>query len=739
MTNTFVARVGRWCFRHKWSVLAIWLVAVAVGILAAGPVFNSLKNDRGPSSLESVAGSNQLNSNNTSAGTVLATVSGVDPDAPAVKQAVTAAAADVSRITGVASVITPYADGLPPAQAAALIAKDHRGVLIQARLGELADGSVTTTTDAVAGRLHALGTDLGAELGPGVSVLVGGSNLINRQANAQVQHDLSTAEDLSLPITLVILVVVFGGIVAAGVPVFGALVAIAGSFTVLLVFSKLTNLDSNAVTVVTLLGLGLSIDYGLLLVARYRDEITAGYEPTEAVARAWATAGRTIVFSGLTVAAALSGMLVFGVTGLSALGAAGISITVVSVVVAMTFTASLLGLFGRRVRPSRRSVARLERRLARHGDSSGFFAGLARVVQRRPLVTALATAALLIGAGLPLLTTTVVVDDLDGLPRSLESVKILDVLSDQYGVARSNAVVVVARTDPATLDQWAQRFASSADVQRVHPAEAVAPGLSRINLDPVGTAEGPAALRLVDAIRSDRPPAQSSWVTGDAGFHRDIIGLILSRLPYAIALAVGAMVVLLFAMTGSIVAPIKAVVMNVVSLGASFGVLNAVFEHGFGAGLLHTTTVTGITPFVIVLVFAFAFGLSMDYEVFLLARIKENVDHGVPNDEAVRRGLQRSGRIITSAALLLVVVFACFLVGRVANIQQIWLGLAIAVAVDATLVRCLLVPATMTLLGRLNWWSPRPLARLHGRLGLVQRLSEQPSTVDTPVPAPTLV
>jgi RND superfamily putative drug exporter len=322
-------------------------------------------------------------------------------------------------------------------------------------------------------------------------------------------------------------------------------------------------------------------------------------------------------------------------------------------------------------------------------------------------------------------------------------VKVLDVLSDQYGVARSNAVVVVARTDPATLDQWAQRFAGSADVQRVHPAEAVAPGLSRINLDPVGTAEGPAALRLVDAVRSDRPPAsalaehpsdQASWVTGDAGFHRDIIGLILSRMPYAIALAVGAMVVLLFAMTGSVVAPIKAVVMNVVSLGASFGVLNAVFEHGFGSGLLHTTTVTGITPFVLVIVFAFAFGLSMDYEVFLLARIKENVDHGVPNDEAVRRGLQRSGRIITSAALLLVVVFACFLVGRVANIQQIGLGLAIAVAVDATLVRCILVPATMTLLGRLNWWSPRPLGRLHRRLGLAQRLSEQPSTIDTPVP-----
>ena len=737
MTQTFVARIGRWCFRHKWTVLAGWLVAVAIGVVSAGPVFSSLTNDRGPSSLESVAGNNQLNGTSTSAGTVVGVVTGIDPDAASVRQAVTRAADDITRIPGVASVVTPYKEGLPAASA--LIAKDQRGLLIQARLGPLTDGATDTATDAVAARMHALAPDLGPQAG----VLVGGGNLINREVNGQAQKDLSTAEDLSLPITLVILVIVFGGLLAAGVPVLGAVVAVAGSFGLLLAFSKVTNLDSNAITVVTLLGLGLSVDYGLLLVARYRDEITAGHEPAEAIGRAWATAGRTIVFSGLTVAAALSGMLVFGLTGLSALGAAGISITLVSVLVAMTFTAALLGMFGRRVRPSKRSMARLERRRARSGDArvdgrsassrgEGFFAGLARAVQRRPLVTALATGALLLGAGLPLLSITVVVNDLDVLPRSLDSVKVLDVLADEYGVARSTAVVVVARTDAATLDQWAsQRFTNNPDVARFDSAEQVTPGVSRLNVDPVGPAEGPAALRIVDAVRADRPPAQASWVTGDAAFHRDILGLILHRLPWAIGLALGAMVVLLFAMTGSLVAPIKAVVMNVVSLGASFGVLSAVFEHGVLSGLLHTTTVSGITPFVIVIVFAFAFGLSMDYEVFLLARIKENVDNGMPNDEAVRRGLQRSGRIITSAALLLVVVFSCFLVARVGNIQQIGLGLAVAVLVDATLVRCVLVPATMTLLGRFNWWAPRPLTRLHRRLGLDRHLAEQPSTVDT--------
>src|SRR5262245_36024614 len=251
MTQTFVARVGRWCFRHKWTVLAGWVVAVAIGVVCGGPVFSSLANDRGPSSLESVAGSNQLNSTSTSSGTVIGVVTGIDPDAAAVRQAVTRAADDIARIPGVATVITPYREGLPPGSS--VIAKDQRGLLIQARLGALPDGSVDSTVDAVKARLHALVPDLGPQAGS----LVGGGNLINREVNGQAQKDLSTAEELSLPITLVILVIVFGGIVAAGVPVLGAVVAVAGSFGALLAFSKVTSRDSNAITVVTLLGLGL--------------------------------------------------------------------------------------------------------------------------------------------------------------------------------------------------------------------------------------------------------------------------------------------------------------------------------------------------------------------------------------------------------------------------------------------------------------------------------------------------
>jgi RND superfamily putative drug exporter len=255
----------------------------------------------------------------------------------------------------------------------------------------------------------------------------------------------------------------------------------------------------------------------------------------------------------------------------------------------------------------------------------------------------------------------------------------------------------------------------------VRPAQPAGVGLARVELALAGGDQDPAAQDLVRRVRADRPPGAESWVTGDAAVLIDLLGLIGKDLPWAVGVTMLAMVVLLFAMSGSLVVPVKAILANVVSLGATFGVLVAVFEHGVGAKLLHTLTIGGLDPFLVVIVFAFAFGLSMDYEVFLLGRIREYVLHGHDSDTAVRRGLQRTGRIITSAALLMVVVFGCFVATKMGAIQQVGLGLTVAVLIDATVVRCLLVPATMTLLGKWNWWAPAPLARLHKRMRLGER------------------
>ena len=296
--------------------------------------------------------------------------------------------------------------------------------------------------------------------------------------------------------------------------------------------------------------------------------------------------------------------------------------------------------------------------------------------------------------------------------------RVADEIKTRFGRSFAPAVTLIARTGAADLDAYAARWSADPAVGRVQPAKPVGSGLAAVELNLRGGPQDDAAQDLVHRIRADRPAGVQSWVTGDAAVLVDLVDLIVDDLPLALGITLTAMLVLLFAMTGSVVVPVKAILANVVSLGATLGVMVAVFEHGWLSGVLGTLTVGGLDPFVVVILFAFAFALSMDYEVFLLGRVKEYVDAGDDTDTAVRRGLQHTGRVITSAALLMVIVFGCFAAAKMGSIEQIGLGLTTAVFIDATVVRCLLVPATMTLLGRWNWWAPAPLRRLHRRIGL---------------------
>jgi RND superfamily putative drug exporter len=747
MRENLVGRVGRWCFRHWVWVLVGWTVAVAAGIAATGPLFGRLADSGIPPSVESVAGTTVLNADNDSAGTVAGVIDGVDPASDEVRAAVTGAAGRLNLIPGVRSVADPYNPYLPPGAAQALVSSDRRAVLLSVTLSDLTRGETDTAVTAITEELHGLADDL-----PGARVDVGGTAALSRQVTRAVREDLQRAEFISLPITLLVLVLVFGGLVAAGLPVLTAAVSVAAAMGVLLGFSTFTDVDQDGVTVVTLLGLGLSIDYGLLLVARYREELVRGHDRDVAIGRAWSTAGRTIAFSALTVAAALSGLLMFDVSVLTALGAAGVSIAIVAMLASLTFTAALVGMLRRWIRPSKRD----RRTVAGGGDGAGagggdgagagggegtgdgvgdgergFFARLSRTVQRRPVLVAVATGAVLLMAGAPLVSTGVKLPRLEGIPRTIEGARVADALTERFGQRPTAAITVIARTDTATLDSWAAGWRSDPAVARIAPADERS-GVAYVGIDVVGEAQGPAARDLVQRLRANRPPASQSWVTGDAARLTDLLGLIDDGLPLALGVTALAMLMLLFLMTGSLVVPVKAILANVVSLGATFGVLTAVFAHGFGSGLLDTLTIGALNPFVVVVVFAFAFGLSMDYEIFLLARIKEYVDAGADTDTAVRRGLQNTGRVITSAALLMVIVFACFAAARIGNIEQIGLGLTVAVLIDATIVRCLLVPATMTLLGRWNWWAPRWLTRLHERIGLSERSTLDPDREPEP-------
>jgi RND superfamily putative drug exporter len=347
----------------------------------------------------------------------------------------------------------------------------------------------------------------------------------------------------------------------------------------------------------------------------------------------------------------------------------------------------------------------------------GFFAGLARFTQRWPAPVALVTVTGLVLAGYPLLRVDMVVPGIESLPSSIESVAVSNALTERYGLSPQPPIRVVARTDPASLDAWAARWRTDPEVARVQPARDAGQGLATVALEVRGPDQGQGAQDLVRRLRADRPAGVDSWVGGQAAVLVDVLDKLRVSLPWAGAVTAAAMLVLLFLMTGSIIVPLKAIVMGVVSLGASLGVMVLLFQDGLLSGPLDTMTVGGLNPFVLAVVFAFAFGLSMDYEVFLLGRIKEYVDAGLDTDTAVRRGLQHTGRIITTAALLMLIVFGAFGLAEFSDIEQIGVGLFVAVLVDATIVRCLLVPAAMTLLGRWNWWAPGPLRRLHQRLG----------------------
>ena len=692
-------RIGVWCFHRRLPVVGIWLLVMVGGAVAIGPLFAGMGDTTTLSGTETGRAQSVIDGSIDHGEQFFAVVDGIDTGSAETTAALSDAVTAVRGITGVQDAQGPVASG------------DGRAASIFITLAP-AESQYQPFTDTQT-RL----TELSAAL-PGATVSFGGGDLIGDDANAAVQDDLRNAEIYSLPMTVLLLLIIFGGVAAAALPAVAAIATMLGATAVLLGFSSVVTIDANAITVVTLLGLGLSIDYGLLLVARFRDELTRTGDRIEAVAAAWHTAGRTIGFSALTVVAALAGLLAFDVGELRALAAAGIATVIVGMLAGITLTAALLGFVGRWIKPRRRH---------HHTDAeSGFFAGLARRTQRRPWLTLAGCAVVLLGLAAPLLHVIIKVPQLEGLPRTLESVRVADVLDQRFGISSQAGVAVLARTDPATLDTYAQRWTADPQVTRVEPAGAVGTDVSIVVFDVDGDGQGAGAQALVDRLRQDRPTGYESWVTGDAARLMDLQDRLVEGLPLAVAIVVLSMLVVLFLMTGSVVVGVKAIVVSALSLAATFGVLTAVFQDGVLASPLGMLTVGGLSPYMIVIVFAFAFGLSMDYEVFLLARIKEFYDAGESPDAAVRHGLQRSGRIITSAALLMLIVFACFATADIGALQQIGLGLFVAVLIDATLVRCLLSPALMTVLGRAAWWAPAPLRRLHDRFGL-HEASELPA------------
>jgi uncharacterized membrane protein YdfJ with MMPL/SSD domain len=606
-----------------------------------------------------------------------------------------------------------------------------------------------------------------------IETKVGGNVAVSVAINKQISADLERAEMITFPIVAILLLIVFGGLVAAGLPLLIGGVAILGAFAILRVLASVTDVSVYAVNVVTMLGLGLAIDYALFIVTRFREELGYGNGDVKgALERTMATAGRTIIFSGLTVSTSLLGLLIFPVMFLRSIGMGAIAATLVAMLAALTILPATLAVLGSRVNAL--SIQHLFRRnssfqrQAASTETRGAWYRISEMVMRRPVVVALAVLAVLVTLGLPFLRVAFSTPDVKVLPSNQEARIVSDRLAQDFAQQGNSQLVIAIRTpgdalsptNLASLDTYVRTIKnmpgvvsvdslvtvnpslSLADYQQpyAHPGTnpqltALAAQLANGDTTKITVAMQPAdhSAAAEDIVRQLRAIQASGGIVplvgGITAYQIDLLASLSATLPYALLVIVVAVSMLLFLMTGSLLMPLKAIVLNILSLSATFGALVWIFQDGHLQNLLGFQSTGSIDATQPILIFAIAFGLSMDYEVFLLSRIKERFDETGDNRAAVSSGLQRTGRLITSAALLLAVVLGAFGASKIITIQEIGIGLAIAVIIDATLVRMLLVPATMRLLGKWNWWAPAPLRTIWQRVGLSEGTRHVRSTV----------
>ncbi|MDR2565041.1 MAG: MMPL family transporter [Bifidobacteriaceae bacterium] len=630
-----------------------------------------------------------------------------------------------------------------------LVAKDQDGFLLTVDIAkDLTEEEEDRAVTAVVSRLHQAAEELPKAV-DGVKVLVGGEHLILTEIIDDMKHDLELGEFISLPVALIVMVLVFAGFLAAAMPVVGALASILTCMGVVFGFTYVTDIHTSVINVISLVGVGLSIDYGLLVVSRFREEVRRlGADDLQdhaqvktavagGVRATVTTAGRTVFYSALTIAVCVAGLMAFDASILRTFGLAGLIVVLLALGTATTLVPGLLMLAGHRlIRPSWLSrVPVLSFLYARASDVSpdtGVFSKLAGAVQKRPWWVMGGVVAVLILLALPIRDLELRNSTVELLPSSSPQRAFLDELEDNYPLSGVDSIQVISTGSLPDTEKFAQDKLDSIKGTELEKADAGAAGgqtegsaaIQRDGYVEVVLAvtaedpEGPEARAAVKKIRSLAPQDFEIHVTGPAARLADFEDKLAKGGPVALGIVVAAAFILLFLFTGSILIPLKALITNGLSLLACLGLVTWIFQGGHLGSVLGFTAVNGIESYILVLLLIFGFGLAMDYEVFLISRIKESWDSNHDPQLSVSEGLQHSGRIITSAALIIVMVFLGFAAGRLVIIKEIGLGLALAVFLDATLVRMLLVPATMSILGKWNWWAPGPLARLHDRLSL---------------------
>jgi trehalose monomycolate/heme transporter len=717
---------GRIVYRRRRLVLVIAALGVIFAAAWGTGVFGALQNAGGfsdPGSQSQRAADLAARTFGRDAGDVVVLYSSPAQTvrSPAFRSAVTQALARLPH-SKVASYETYWSTRSPQ-----FVSANGRETYAVLEMAGPTDSARQASYDAIKGQLGA----------PGLRAQVGGTVPTYEAINKQVTSDIGRAEGFSMPVLLVLMLVIFGSLVAASLPLAIGGIAILGSFTALRLLTLATPVSIYSINITTILGLGLGIDYGLFLVSRFREELHRQNSVPDAVARTMATAGRTVAVSGITVAMALAGLMLFPQTFLRSMGYGGVATVLVDLLAALTVMPALLAVAGPKV-----NALRIRRSVRRPpgADRSGAWYRVARSVMRRPVAYVSVIVVVLLALGSPFLRITWGGTDATALPAGAGPRVVTEALNRDFpGNPTSPIEAVVAFGGPVAGSQ-ARGAALSSYVQRLGQV----PGVSGAQVTAIrgdvarvdvryGPAPNSAPARAIAAqARSVAPPPGArAYIGGQTAQLVDELSSLGRTLPLMALVVVLATFVLLFLAFGSVVLPVKAVVMNALSLSAMYGVVVWIFQEGHLSGLLQFTPNGTIDPTMPILMFAIMFGLSMDYEVFLLSRIREQYDLTGDNTASVAAGLQRTGGIITSLALLLVVVVGAFSASGITFIKLMGVGMIVALVIDATVVRTLLVPATMRLLGPANWWLPRPLRRVYARYGI-----RDDDSLPGPVPEP---
>jgi trehalose monomycolate/heme transporter len=757
------AGLGKLIYKRRWTVFIAGIIFLVLSGVYGTSVFSNLKpggfNEPNSESTKAlVAMQDKLGRDDVALIVFFTSKDGTTVDNPAYKQAVEATLAKINGKEGVGTITTFYNSG-----ASQLVSANKQSTYAVVGL----NGDDATIANHMK-TLRPLIT------GDTLTVQLGGEPAINEEISKQVSEDIKNAEILTFPILTVLLIFIFGSLIAASLPLAIGGLTILGAFLLLAGLTQFADVSIFASSIVTILGLGLAIDYSLFVVSRYREELVKykGDVPA-ALTKTMQTAGRTVVFSGLTVAISLLSLLVFPQMFLRSMGLGGATAVLVAMIASITVLPAILALLGKRINSL--SVLALVRRNrpVLKDEKQGFWYSFSHLVMRRPVIVLIITLVPMIYVGLPFMRINFSVPDAKSLPAKFESRIVADKLESDFPRNETGPIQVVVRTngtvsEAANLEalyDYTRQINAIPGVKRVDSLVTLNPQLDKTTYQQfyaeAARSQNPQAAqayarfakdnytlvsvlyetdtlagetqKIVKDIRALSVPAgMSVEVGGRTAYLIDFLATLQASVPVALALIVGVIFVLLFLMLGSITVPLKAVVLNILSLSASFGALVWVFQDGNLANLFNFTATGAVDGTQPILIFAIAFGLSMDYEVFLLSRIKEQYDRTGDTTGSVAIAVQKTGGIITSAAALLFIVIAGFALGDVLFIKQIGVGLALAILVDATVVRMLLVPATMRLMGKYNWWAPAPLRAIYNRFGLSEVEHE-----DTPAPVAT--